>query len=148
MIKTPFVATDGIIRLFDAEGSFRGIVLIERKNPPLGLALPGGFVEIGESCEAALVREMKEETMLDVEIIGLLGVYSDPKRDSRFHTVSCCYVCNATGEPQGADDAREAFVYVPEEIPLGKLCFDHAKIIEDYLHSPFAKEMLPFQKPR
>ncbi len=131
-IHTPYVATDGIIKLFDENGTFKGIVLIERKNPPYGLALPGGFVEIGESCEEALKREMKEETSLDVEIERLLGVYSDPKRDPRFHTVSCVYVCKATGEPRAADDAKEVYVYMPREIPLEKLLFDHARIIEDF----------------
>lgn len=139
-IQTPYAATDGIIRLFDKEGIFKGIVLIERKNPPYGLALPGGFVDIGESCEEALVREMKEETTLDVTIESLLGVYSDPKRDPRFHTLSCTYVCRATGTPVGADDARKAFVYRLDEIPMEKLCFDHARIIGDFLASPFAAE--------
>ena len=131
-IHTPFVATDGIIQLYDQEGSFRGIVLIERKNPPYGLALPGGFVDIGESCETALRREMKEETSLDVEIERLLGVYSDPKRDPRFHTISCVYICRATGEPKAADDAKKIFIYPVDEIPLGRLVFDHARIIEDF----------------
>ncbi|OQX74369.1 MAG: NUDIX hydrolase [Campylobacteraceae bacterium 4484_4] len=131
-IRTPYVATDGIIRLYRQNGSFRGIVLIERKNPPYGLALPGGFVDIGESCEEALKREMREETSLDVEIERLLGVYSDPKRDPRFHTISCVYVCRAVGEPKAADDAKKIFIYPPEEIPLSRLVFDHARIIEDF----------------
>jgi 8-oxo-dGTP diphosphatase len=80
---------------------------------------------------------MKEETTLDVTIEGLLGVYSDPDRDPRFHTLSCVYICRATGIPKGADDAKRAFVYRPDEIPLDKLCFDHAKIIKDFLKSPF-----------
>lgn len=132
-IKTPYVTTDGIIELYDAEERFRGIVLIERKNPPHGLALPGGFVDVGESCEDACRREMKEETSLDVTIEKLLGVYSDPKRDPRFHTVSCVYVCRATGTPKAADDAKKIFIYQPEEIPFDKLVFDHAKILHDYL---------------
>ena len=134
-IHTPFVATDGIIELFDKENNFQGIVLIERKNPPRGLALPGGFVEIGESCENALVREMKEETSLDVTIQRLLGVYSNPKRDPRFHTVSCVYVCRANGTPKAADDARKVFVYKPDEIPFEKLVFDHAEILHNYLQA-------------
>ncbi|MEA3418802.1 MAG: NUDIX hydrolase [Campylobacterota bacterium] len=138
-IKTPYAATDGIIKLFGEKGNFKGIVMIERKNPPHGLALPGGFVDIGESCEKALVREMKEETTLDVTIEGLLGVYSDPNRDPRFHTLSCVYICRANGIPKGADDAKRAFIYPLDEIPLKKLCFDHAKIIEDFLNSSFAK---------
>ena len=134
-IKTPFVAVDGIVMLFDSHDNFKGIVLIERKNPPLGIALPGGFVDIGESCENALVREMKEEISLDVQIIKLFGVYSDPKRDPRFHTVSAVYICKAYGEPQAADDAKKCFVYPLDKIPMEKLVFDHAKIIKDFTNS-------------
>ena len=132
MIKTPFVATDGIVKVYDGN-KLEGIVLIERKNPPLGLALPGGFVEIGESCEDACRREMQEEISLSVEIEYLLGVYSNPKRDPRFHTVSCVYVCHATGTPKAADDAKRAFIFSIDSIPFDRLCFDHAKIIRDFL---------------
>ncbi len=134
-IHTPFVATDGIIELFDEQNEFQGIVLIERKNPPRGLALPGGFVEIGESCEDALKREMKEETGLNVTIQRLIGVYSNPKRDPRFHVVTCVYVCRATGTPKAADDAKKVFVYKPDEIPFDKLVFDHAEILHNYLQT-------------
>jgi len=132
-IKTPFVAVDGIVLVYDKKEQFKGIVLIERKNPPYGLALPGGFVDIGESCENAVVREMKEEISLDVQIIRLLGVYSDPKRDPRFHTVSAVYICKAYGEPKAADDAKKCFVYLPDKIPMEKLVFDHAKIVKDFI---------------
>ncbi|WP_456384119.1 NUDIX domain-containing protein [Persephonella sp.] len=132
-IKTPYVAVDGIIQVFDEEENFRGIVLIERKNPPLGLAIPGGFVDVGESVEQAVVREMKEETGLDVEIVRLLGVYSDPDRDPRFHTVSITFVCRATGEPVASSDAKVAKIYRLEDIPFNKLVFDHSKILQDYL---------------
>lgn len=132
-IKTPFVAVDGIIQLFDENNNFKGIVLIERKNPPLGLAIPGGFVEIGETVEQALIREMKEETSLDVEILRLLGVYSDPKRDPRFHTVSITFVCKAYGEPKAQSDAKEVKVFKIEEIPFEKLVFDHSKILRDFI---------------
>ena len=132
-IKTPFVAVDGIIKIFDGE-RFEGIVLIERKNPPHGVALPGGFVEIGERVEDALVREMKEETTLDVHIERVHGIYSDPNRDPRFHTVSITFLCHATGVPRGADDAKKAMIYPLERIPWEKLVFDHPKILKDFLY--------------
>ncbi len=135
MIKTPFLAVDGIIKVFDDKENFLGIVLIERKNPPYGVALPGGFVEVGEKVEEALVREMKEETSLDVEIIRLFNIYSDPKRDPRFHTVSCTFICKAYGAPKGGDDAKEAKIYRLEDIPFEKLSFDHPKILRDFLNS-------------
>ncbi|MBD3790285.1 MAG: NUDIX hydrolase [Campylobacterales bacterium] len=131
--KTPFLATDGIIEVYEGM-TFKGIVLIKRKNEPVGLALPGGFVEVGERVEEALVREMKEETNLDVTIIGILDVYSDPKRDLRFHTASVVYIASAEGKPRGGDDAIEAIIYDLDDIPLDQLVFDHAKIINDYLH--------------
>ena len=93
--KTPYLTTDGIVEIYDNDDNFIGIVLIQRKNPPVGLALPGGFVDIGERVEDACVREMKEEISLDVKIKRLFGVYSDPKRDSRFHTVSVVYIAKA-----------------------------------------------------
>lgn len=130
--KTPYLTTDGIIEIYE-EGDLKGIVLIERRNVPLGLALPGGFVDIGECVEDALVREMKEETNLDVNIQRILGVYSDPSRDPRFHTASVVYVSSASGEPKGGDDAKVAKIYPLKEIPLEKLVFDHGKIVEDYL---------------
>lgn len=132
--KTPYLTVDGIIEIYEA-GTFQGIVLIERKNEPKGLALPGGFVDVGEKVEEALVREMKEETHLDVRIKSLLGIYSDPARDPRFHTASVVYVAEAKGEPRGGDDAKKAKCYAPDTIPLEQLVFDHAKIVEDYLAS-------------
>jgi len=133
MIKTPYLAVDGIIKLYDNKENFRGIVLIERLNIPHGIALPGGFVDIGETVENAIVREMKEETSLDISIESLLGVYSDPKRDKRFHAVSIVYICKAYGEPFAQDDAKEVFIYNKDEIPFEKLVFDHKKIIKDFL---------------
>ncbi len=132
MIKTPHLSTDGIIKLYDENDIFKGIVLIERLNEPHGLALPGGFVDIGESVEDALIREMKEETNLDVNILNLQNIYSNPSRDPRFHTASVVYVCEAKGKPKAQDDAKEIFIYPIKEIPLEKLVFDHKKIIEDF----------------
>jgi len=133
--KTPYLTTDGIIEIYGDKDIFQGIVLIERKNEPRGLALPGGFVDVGERVEDALVREMKEETNLDVTISRVLGIYSDPARDPRFHTASVVYVAKAKGEPKGGDDAKEAKLYRLDAIPMEKLVFDHTKIVQDYLHS-------------
>ncbi len=130
--KTPYLTTDGIIELYEGD-TFKGIVLIERRHDPKGLALPGGFVDVGESVEDALRREMKEETNLDVQIISLLGVYSDPKRDPRFHTASVVFVAQAQGQPKGGDDAKEAKLYPLEEIPMDQLVFDHSEILKDYI---------------
>ena len=132
MIKTPYLATDSIIKIYEKD-RLCGIVLIERKNPPLGIALPGGFVEVGERVEDACVREMKEETGLDVRIEKLLGIYSDPERDPRFHTISALFVSRAEGVPKGGDDAKRAFVVRLEEIPWEDLLFDHAKMLRDFL---------------
>lgn len=132
-IKTPYLAVDGIIQVYDEKENFKGIVLIKRKNPPIGLAIPGGFVDIGETVEQAVIREMKEETSLDVDILRILGVYSDPNRDPRFHTASVVFVCKAYGRPAASSDAKEAKIYKLEEIPFDKLVFDHAKILKDYI---------------
>ena len=131
--KTPYLAVDGIVKLFDERGNFRGIVLIERKNPPVGLALPGGFVEIGETVEEAVVREIKEEVNLDFNIERILGVFSKPDRDPRFHTVSVVFVGNATGEPKASSDAKVARIFKLEEIPWEKLVFDHSEILKTFL---------------
>lgn len=135
MIKTPYLAVDGIVEIYNDKDEFQGVVLIERLNPPKGLALPGGFVDIGEKVEDALIREMKEELTLDITIQSLLGVYSDPSRDARFHCVSIVYVCKAYGIPLGADDAKEAFVYNLDSLPLEQLVFDHRQILEEYYMS-------------
>ncbi len=131
--KTPYLTTDGIVEIYDNNETFLGIVLIKRKNPPIGWALPGGFVDVGERVEEACVREMKEELSLDVEIKSLLGVYSDPARDERFHTVSVAYVCKAHGIPKAADDAKEAVVVKLEDLDTKRLVFDHGEIVKDYM---------------
>ena len=135
MIKTPHLSADGIIKLYDDDNIFQGLIFIERLNKPYGIALPGGFVDIGETVESALIREMKEETNLDVKIEKLLNIYSDPKRDPRFHTATAVYICNAKGRPKAMDDAKNIFVYKLNEIPFEKLVFDHEKIIRDYLNT-------------
>jgi 8-oxo-dGTP diphosphatase len=109
-----------------------GIVLIRRRNPPPGWALPGGFVDYGEPLAAAAVREAREETGLEVELTALLHVYSRPDRDPRQHTVSTVFVGRADGEPRGEDDAAEARVFPPDALPA-PLAFDHAEILADYL---------------
>ncbi len=130
--KTPYLAVDGILRLWEGE-RFKGLVLIERLYAPEGLALPGGFVEVGETVESAVLREIKEETGLDARINRLFGVYSDPKRDPRFHVVSVVFVCDAEGEPKAGDDAKRVRVYKLEDLPLELLVFDHKSILLDYM---------------
>ncbi|MDF1535762.1 MAG: NUDIX hydrolase [bacterium] len=123
--KNPVPTVDIII---EVEG---GIVLIERKNPPHGWAIPGGFVDLGETVEAAAVREAKEETGLDVILTRLLGVYSDPSRDPRLHTISTVFVGTAGGQPAAADDAAGAGVFTADTLPA-KIAFDHKEILEHY----------------
>lgn len=107
------------------------IVLIRRKHPPEGWAIPGGFVEVGETVETAAVREAFEETGLRVTLTALLGIYSDPARDPRHHTISAVYVGRAEGAPLGGDDAVEARLFVEADLP-SPIAFDHAKILSDY----------------
>lgn len=136
-LKTPLLTVDVIIL---HEG---GIVLIERKNRPSGWALPGGFVDVGESVEHAAVREAKEETSLDVRLIEQFHVYSRPDRDPRFHTVSVVFVGEGTGALKGMDDARRAHVYTNDTLP-GAIAFDHREIIEDYfLYAATGKKPVP-----
>ena len=127
---TPLLTTDIIIELIDYPG--RPVVLIERKYPPYGWAIPGGFVDVGETVEHAAVREAREETSLNVRLIALLGCYSDPQRDERGHTASVVYVAEASGAPQAQDDARNLGVFSPDGLPR-PLAFDHRRILDDYL---------------
>jgi 8-oxo-dGTP diphosphatase len=129
--KTPLLAVDLVIELIDRPG--RPIVLIERKHEPLGWALPGGFVDVGEPVEFAAIREAAEETNLRIGLELLLGVYSKPDRDPRGHAVSIVYVASAQGDPQAMDDAAALQVFEPDRIPK-QLAFDHAQILRDYLH--------------
>jgi 8-oxo-dGTP diphosphatase len=123
--KNPFPTVDIIIELD------YGIVLIERKNPPFGWALPGGFVDYGESLESAAIREAREETSLEVSDLRLLGCYSDPSRDDRMHTISTVFIATGSGIPQAADDAATLHVFPLDNLPE-QLCFDHAQILSDY----------------
>ena len=126
---TPLLAADTIIELTDFPD--RPIVLIERANPPYGWAIPGGFVDLGEIVEQAAVREAKEEVELEVHLIALLGIYSDPIRDSRGHTVTAVYVAEAAGMPVAADDAKNCRLFRMDELPE-TLAFDHAQVLADY----------------
>lgn len=129
--RNPAPTVDIIIEL--ADRPHRPIILIERLNPPFGWAIPGGFVDYGESVETAAVREAQEEIGLQVELIEQFQVYSDPNRDPRQHTISIVFIATATGEPQAADDAKNLGIFQAWDVPTD-LCFDHDKILKDYWH--------------
>ncbi|HEC20542.1 MAG TPA: NUDIX hydrolase [Gammaproteobacteria bacterium] len=143
--ETPKLTVDIIIELVDRPG--RPILLIERKNPPLGWALPGGFVDPGETLEQAAVREALEEISLRVKLITLLGCYSDPARDPRGHTVSAVYVAEACGEPLAADDAAHVQAFSLDALP-SPLVFDHGLILADYAHYRQTGERTPLRLGR
>lgn len=109
----------------------RGIVLIKRKNNPTGWAIPGGFVDYGESLEKAAIREAREETSLKVELIRQMHTYSDPGRDPRHHTITTVFIARAQGVPVAADDARNAGIFTEDNLPA-PMVFDHRKILQDY----------------
>jgi ADP-ribose pyrophosphatase YjhB (NUDIX family) len=123
--KNPVPTVDTIIRYLG------GIILIQRKNPPEGWALPGGFVDYGETLEAAAVREAKEETGLDITLIRQFHTYSDPSRDPRQHTLSTVFIAEASGEARAGDDAAALGTFPGNRLP-DNIVFDHKQILEDY----------------
>ena len=141
---TPIIAADIIIELLDEPG--RPIVLVERRNPPYGWAIPGGFVDVGETLEHAAVREAEEEAGLRVKLKALLGNYSDPKRDPRGHTVTAVYVAEAHGKPKGGDDAKNAQAFDPLKPP--QLAFDHALVLADYRRFRELGQVAPLRHSR
>lgn len=127
--RNPIPTVDIIIEL-----EHGGIVLIKRKNPPYGWAIPGGFVDYGESLEEAAIREAREETDLEVEDLRQFRVYSDPNRDPRHHTISTVYIAKAKGKPQAHDDALAIGVFTESTLPA-EMAFDHRRILADYFRS-------------
>jgi ADP-ribose pyrophosphatase YjhB (NUDIX family) len=124
--RNPYLTVDIIIEVDDS------IVLIERHNGPMGYALPGGFVDYGETVESAAIREAREETGLDVTLVRQFHVYSSPERDPRQHNVTVVFIARAIGEPAGSSDARSAALFPKKALP-GNLAFDHGRIVDDYL---------------
>jgi ADP-ribose pyrophosphatase YjhB (NUDIX family) len=148
--RNPVPTVDIIIELASRRER-PGVVFIRRRNPPFGWALPGGFVEYGESLEEAAVREAREETSLDVRLLGQLHTYSDPGRDPRLHTISTVFIARAGGKPRAGDDAGEVRVSDPREVDF-PLAFDHRRILDDYIRSgrsrvPWAKRKTKRRAP-
>jgi 8-oxo-dGTP diphosphatase len=139
---TPLLAADAIIELIDQPG--RPFVLIERAFPPFGWAIPGGFVDVGETLEHAAIREAKEETCLEVTLTALLGLYSNPQRDARNHTVTAVYIAEATGLPRAADDAKNFGIFTFDNLP-SLLAFDHAQVLADFKHYKLTGNVTPLQ---
>jgi 8-oxo-dGTP diphosphatase len=135
MVSTPYrnpVPTVDIIIELDSGG----IILIQRKNPPPGWALPGGFVDYGESLEEAAVREAREETSLDIRLVRQFHSYSRPDRDPRRHTISTVFIARSAGRPRAADDAAALAVFTRKSLPA-PLAFDHAEILDDYFNQRY-----------
>jgi ADP-ribose pyrophosphatase YjhB (NUDIX family) len=129
--QNPIPTVDIIIEI-----ESKGIVLIKRKNPPYGWAIPGGFVGYGESLEEAAVREAKEETNLDVKLIRQFHTYSDPERDPRHHSISTVYIAKGKGKPKAKDDALEIGIFDESTLP-DEIAFDHRLILKDYFKSKY-----------
>ncbi len=127
--RNPAPTVDIIVELCDRP--HRPIILVERKHEPFGWAIPGGFVDYGETVEGAAKREALEEISLEVQLVEQFCVYSDPARDPRQHTISVVFIATATGEPKAADDAKTVGIFQPWDIPQN-LCFDHGRILQDY----------------
>ncbi|MGQ9816453.1 MAG: NUDIX domain-containing protein [bacterium] len=128
--KNPIPTVDIIIPMES------GVVLIKRKNPPYGWALPGGFIDYGESAESAAVREVKEETNLDIIELKQFHVYSEPSRDPRFHTITIVFIAQAKGIPKAKDDAMKIGIYHKDNLPED-IAFDHKKILNDYFEKKY-----------
>jgi ADP-ribose pyrophosphatase YjhB (NUDIX family) len=127
--RNPIPTVDIIIEI-----ESKGIILIKRKNPPYGWAIPGGFVDYGESLEEAVLREAKEETNLDVERLRQFHTYSDPQRDPRHHSISTVYVGKGKGKPRAKDDAIEIGIFTESSLPR-EIAFDHRAVLSDYFKS-------------
>ncbi len=131
VFRNPIPTVDIIIEI-----ESKGIVLIKRKNPPYGWAIPGGFVDYGARLEEAALREAEEATNLDVELVRQLHTYSDPKRDQRHHSISTVYIAKGKGIPQAKDDALETGIFNESNLP-DEIAFDHRSILKDYFKSIF-----------
>ena len=128
--RNPLLTVDAIIE------TDNGIILIKRKNLPAGWAIPGGFVDYGETLEEAAIREMKEETSLDINLGRQFHTYSNPDRDPRHHTVSTIFIATATGNPEAADDAIDIGIFTKDNLPED-IAFDHRQILEDYFNGKY-----------